>query len=564
MNNNKLPPDQGDENTDCVTKQPTPPQIGMGIGGGLVGAAIGGLLGRRVGGVSGAVVGAIAGALMGKGTTQRVNFTLDNLVDAAKSVAETINHNMNGVGTAVKDTVEEAKISVVGVVDAVKETAEEIKPSVVSVVHSVKDTVEDVTSSVEYVIHTVKETVEEIKPSVISTVKNVSEAVSNSINDGEDTLKDIDRQVNEPIINVDETTKDTDRQVNEPVTGVEEAVKDTNEEVKLSGTYNNKINQQLLLTNSQSKSDKENSLRDNIISSNDQQYEDSIPPAVFLPAPPPPPLGLAKQTTGNFFIEELKVEFQDNSKSSDEHNIQPDINQQAEQKLKGLQQPHSFQEIDIKELKNFQKIDIQDIKSNNIQEKESQESQEETTQQPRRASIQLQNEKKPKVTEMILGVSIITVIGVTLGLNPQQNPLIRQSSASYQSVSPIVETIPEIKSKTTSETITDGWMFIGNINKTLDSSLVGKPLIKSSKSTNSVIVPSVGSIVAVTVQPGVTLRDNKPQPPNFSHQEQKAIAILKPQEKLRILKVELIKLPSTTQSPIKVWAKVRRCESGCL
>ncbi|NJM71179.1 MAG: YtxH domain-containing protein [Scytonema sp. RU_4_4] len=487
MSNNKQPFDQHDENTDRMMEQRKAPEAGVGIGGGLVGAAIGGLLGRRVGGVSGAVIGAVAGALAGKGTAQRVNRTVDSLVDAAKSVAETVNHSVNGVGNAVKDTVEEAKTSVVGAV------------------------------------HAVKDTVEEVKPSVVGTAKNFAETVNHSINDVGIALKN---RVNE---------------VKESVIGIEEIAKDTNKEVKPSGTYNNEIDQEPLVTEQLSKSSKEHPLNDNVIPdlSNSPQYENLTSPAVPLPAPPPP-ISLAPPERRDFLMQELWVKSQENSKLSDE----PDIREKAAQGLNYSQQPKSFQEINRK-----------DIESNNIQQKEKkfQHRKQEITQQLNQASIELQTRKIQNIIGILVGVSIITLMSVTLGLSPKQNQLVIKSSASDQNLSPVPETM------------TDGWIFIGNVNhKASDSALIGKSLTKSSQSTDSPIVPSVGSIVAVTVEPGVTLRDNRPQALNFSHQEQKVVAILKPQEKLKILKLEFLKSSSTTKSPIKVWAKVRRCGNACL
>ncbi|NMG21859.1 YtxH domain-containing protein [Brasilonema bromeliae] len=565
---------QYEKNADRMKEQRTTPRVGVGLGGGLVGAAIGGLLGRRVGGVSGAVIGAVAGALVGKGTAERVNRTVDSLVDAANSVAETINHNVNGVGNAVKDTVEETKTSVVSVVQAVKDTVEEAKPSVLSTVQAVKDTVEEAKPSVVDVVQAVKDTVEEAKPSVVGAVqavkdtveeakpsvvnaaKNVAEAVNQSINDVKTTLKN--------------TVKNTVDEVNQSVVGVEETAKNADEEVKPSGTHNNEIHQEPLVSEQLSKSSKEYpqvvedvmsssshcpQVVEDVMSSSSHcpQDEDFIPPTVILPASPPSTLPLTPDRRGDFLMQELRVESQENSNLSDE----VDIKEEIAQGLNSSQQPKSFEEIDIK--------DIQEIKYNNIQQKEKEfnHSQQETTQQLQQPTLQPKTEKKQKITGIagiIVGVSIISLIGVTLGFLPKQNQLVMKSSASSQSLSSIPETTPE----RTPPTMTDGWIFLGHINKASDSVLVGKTLIKSSESTDSRIIPSVGSIVAVAVEPGIKLRDNRPQPPNFSPQQQKALAILKPQEKLKILKVEFVNPSSTTESPIKVWAKVRRCGDACL
>ncbi|NMF63099.1 hypothetical protein [Brasilonema octagenarum] len=530
------------KNADRIKEQRTAPQAGIGLGGGLVGAAIGGLLGRRVGGVSGAVVGAVAGALVGKGTAERVNRTVDSLVDAAKSVAETINHSVNGVGNAVKDTVEEAKTSVVGVVQVVKDTVEEAKPSLVSTLDSIKDTIEEAKPSVVGAVQAVKDTVEEAKPSVVGVVQAVKDTVEEAKPSVVSAAKNVAEAVNESINDVGTTSKNT---VNE--------VKQSVEEVKPSGNNNNEIHQEPLVTEQLSKSSKQcPQVVEDVMSSssNCPQYEEFIPPTVIFPASHPSTLPLAPERRGDFFMQELRVESQENSNLSDEINITEEV----AQGLNDSQQPKSFEEIDIK--------DIKEIKYNNIQqeEKEFQHSKQETTQQLKQPTIQPQTEKNQNFPGIIVGVTIISLIGVTLGFLPKQNQLVIKSSASSQSLSPISETT----SKRTPPTMTDGWIFVGNINKASDSVLVGKTLIKSSLSTDSPIVPSVGSIVAVAVEPGITLRDNRAQPPNFSHQQQKALAILKPQEKLKILKVEFVKSSSTTESPIKVWAKVRKCGSACL
>lgn len=177
------------------------------------------------------------------------------------------------------------------------------------------------------------------------------------------------------------------------------------------------------------------------------------------------------------------------------------------------------------------------------------------------------NHNNQQATGIIVGSVILTLIGVTFGFSPTQNQLVMKSSASSQSLPSILQTTLERTSQRTlarnAVKMTIGWIFIGNINKALNSELAGKPLIKNSQSTDSIVVPSVGSVVTVNVEPGVMLRENRPQAPKFSSQEQKALAVLKPQEKLKILQLELIKSSSTTQSSTKVWAKVYRCGDAC-
>jgi hypothetical protein len=55
------------------------------------------------------------------------------------------------------------------------------------------------------------------------------------------------------------------------------------------------------------------------------------------------------------------------------------------------------------------------------------------------------------------------------------------------------------------------------------------------------------------------LRKNRPQKPNFNYKQQKALTIIKPKEKLKIIKVESVTPSNTTRPVIQVWAQVQRC-----
>jgi hypothetical protein len=408
-----------------------------GIGGGLVGAAIGGLLGRKVGGIYGTVVGTVAGALLGKGTAQRVNHTLDALVEAAKSVADGVNHSVKDVGDAIKDTVEEAKPSVVGVVntvkdtvdeikpsvvgtvknltegfkigDAIKDTVEEVKPSVVGIVNSVKDTVEEVKPSVIGVVNSVKDTVEEVKPSVVDTLKNLTENFKTG-----DAIKDTVEEVKPSVVGVVNSVKDTVEEVTPSVVGAVNSVKDTVDEV----------------------------------------------------TPKPETI-----KTGN---------------------------------------------------KNLQRFSL-----------------------------------------IVLGAAIITGIGAIFSFS--QKP---QLSATKSPETPPTlstkspQTPPTFKSPT--KTIADGWIFLGNVNKNSASNLAGKSFVKNSQSINSSIVPAVNSIATVNIKSGVSLRKNRPQKPNLNYQQkEKALAIVKPREKLKILKVEAVTNSQTNKPVTQVWAQVQKCKKVC-
>jgi gas vesicle protein len=476
MSNQKQPADKYYEKADRMTQQRATYRAGTGIGGGVVGAAIGSLLGRRVGGVCGAVVGAVAGALVGKGTAERVNRTVDSVVDAAKSVAEGVNHavnDVNSVGNALKDTVEQVKPSVIGVVDALKDTVEQVKPSVVGVAETVAETIN---LSVNGGGNAVEDTDKEAEPSVVGAAETVTESVYLSVNGLRNTLKDTVEQIQPFVISVEDAAKDTDK------------------EAKLSDNHNSKL------------------------------YEERL----------------------------LEVQM---ANSTQEHPPSNDVNDQVRQRLEHSQQSQNFQELDI-----------EPIECKDIQQKQEEfncdrnETQHQVKQQ--RTRIQLGSKTISQFTGIILGLTTLTWIGSILGFTPQQKLLetkpIELTQELPKSNHSIIPT-----SKPTPTTIADGWIFVGNINKTSASALAGKSLINGSQSINSSVVPSVGSIVTVTVKPGVTLRKNKPQKPNFNPQQQKALAVIKDREKLKIIKVESITASNTTQPVTKVWAQVHKCGSVC-
>lgn len=191
--------------------------------GGLVGLAIGGLLGRRVGGVSGALVGAVAGALIGKGTAQRVNRTVDAVVDSAKSVTEGVNNSVKNVGDALKDTVEEVKPSVVGVVDAVKNIAVDAKPSVVGIVDAIKDTIEEVKPSVVATSQSVNHSAKDVEEAINETINTVKPVV----NDVVDAVKNIAVNAKPSVDNVVETIKDKVEEVKPSVVATAQSINNT-------------------------------------------------------------------------------------------------------------------------------------------------------------------------------------------------------------------------------------------------------------------------------------------------------------------------------------------------
>ena len=95
---NQQPQAQTDENAESKQDQSS----GSGMGARIAGAAVGGVLGARSGGIVGAVAGSVAGAMIGKGTADTVNRAVDNLGDAANTVADGIKDTVEELGTVAK------------------------------------------------------------------------------------------------------------------------------------------------------------------------------------------------------------------------------------------------------------------------------------------------------------------------------------------------------------------------------------------------------------------------------------------------------------------------------
>src|SRR5919202_316275 len=461
----------------------------------------GGLVGAAIGGLLGRRVGGVFGAVAGAVTGALVG---------------------NATAVRVNRTVE-------SVVDAAKSVAETVNHNVNGVGNALKDTVEEVKPSVKGVVDAVKDTVEEVKPSVVGAAKSVAEAVNHTVNGVNNALKDTPEEVKPSVVGVLDAAKPTPEEVKPSVIDVENALKDTAEEVKPSDNHDSKLEEEKLV-------------------------------GVQL------------------------------SRSSQEHPLRNDVNEQARQSFKNSKQS-----------KNVKKIDIKSIENKNIQQtqKELKRNQQETVQNLKPQKIKLVTEKITNVMGIIVGAATITLIGVTLGLSPKPN-LIGTKSPEFNQVTTSSELAiksagnhrvakpaqvereaqesnigtksPQLAKKSpksnqslsltpekTPKTIADGWIFIGNINNASASALAGKSLMKGSQFIDSPVVPSVGSIVSVTVSPGVTLRKNRPQKPKFNPKEQKALATIKPREKLKILKGESVTPANTTRPVTQLWAQVYRC-----
>ena len=523
MSDRKPPVDQHDKKADGSTEPPAN-QGGTGIGGGLVGLAIGGLLGRRVGGVSGAVVGAVAGALVGKGTAQRVNRTVEAVVDSAKSVTEGVNHSVEAVVDSAKSVTEGVNHSVKGVGDALKDTVEEVKPSVVGVVDAVKNIAVDAKSSVIGVVDAIKDTIDEVKPSVVAT----AQSVNHSVKDVGDAVSDTVNAVKPVVGDVVDAIKNIVVDANPSVVSPVEAI-NTVEEVKPS-----------VVATAQSVN-------------HSAKVEDTVEEVSAAK-----PHNTKREQNPNR-EPQRKPSPQHFTTSSQEHPRSHDLPEQPLQRVKPLQQSEPFKELDIKpkqppqavrplqQSEPFKKLDIKPIEYKNIRQKQ------ENTQQPTQQTPQLQIGKIPILAGILMGAVTITWIGLTGALSSQEALL----ATNLPKFKPTLNSLPKIPKITA-----DGWIFIGDLNNALASKSGRKSLTKASQSTSSSIVPSVGSIVTVTAKRGVILRKNRPQKPNFNYQKQKALTTLKAGEKLKILKVESL-TPNTPNPVTKVWVAVDRCGKAC-
>ena len=102
-----------------------------------------------------------------------------------------------------------------------------------------------------------------------------------------------------------------------------------------------------------------------------------------------------------------------------------------------------------------------------------------------------------------------------------------------------------------------GWIRIGVVNNTSSNMFSGERLIQSSNrrlapSVDSPVVPSIGAVV--TLKNPVNLRKDRPKA-----YLPESLALLKPGEKLVIVKVEPLVIPPRKE----VWAQVGRCNLAC-
>jgi gas vesicle protein len=595
-----------------------------GVVGGVVGAVAGALVGKGTAQrVNRTVESVVEAAKTAERVAEAVNQSANSVGNAIQDTVEETKSSVIGVVDAIKDTVEETKSSVVGAAKTVAEGVNHTVNDVKTVGNAVKDAVEEVKPSVIAVVDAIKDTVEEVKPSVVDAAKSLAEGVNHTVNGLGNPVKDAIEEVNPSVIAVEDVTKDTVEETQSFVIGEANSIaEDVNHtindlgnalKVKEEDKYE-EIKPSVIAREEAVKGVADESVIDveNPTQDNAEEAQPSVVSAAKSVTETVNPTGnsvgnAVKDTTEEANLSVIAVEnaaktTDEEVKPSDNHNSQVDEDWLVGLDLRRSSQEHSFshevkeqahQELqDSQEYKNINQIDIIAIEYKNIQQRqeEFQRNQQETAQDLKRQRSQLRTEKIPKITGLLIGAITISLIGAVWGFTSRQNLLATKSSASNLVIkSPALGIItrtsnlePKLSQlatksptsnqslspvpKTTPKTIADGWMFLGNINNTSSSTLSGKPLIKGSQSINSSVVPSVGSIVTVRVTPGVTLRKNKPQAPNFNAKEQKALAVIKHREKLKILKIESI-TPSNKTRPAtpatKIWAQVDRCGSSC-
>ncbi|MBD0261746.1 MAG: hypothetical protein ICV78_03180 [Tolypothrix sp. Co-bin9] len=379
--------------------------------------------------------------------------------------------------------------------------------------------------------------------SVTDAAKSVTEAVNESVSGIGNALKDTVEEVKPSVVSVVNAVKDTVEEVKPSVVGVVNTVKDTVDEVKPSvvGSSNNVADAVKQTVNSV-----QQLVKDTL----EQVAANSVEEAVKDTAEEVKPCETSVEAVKD--IEQVELFNNHNSKLDE-----PLVTVQPLKSSKELFFDNAVnQKLNYLEgYNNLPDTDGKGIEYNNIQQRQEEfpHNQQETAYQPKAEKITLQSDKIQTITAIIVGAVTLSFMGLSLGFSPKEKFLGTQALNFNQSISPTVETKPE--------TVNQGWIFLGNINNTSDSTLIGKPLIKGSQYTNYPVVPSVGSIVTVTVKPGVRLRKNKPNAAKFNYKE-KPLAVLKPQEKLKILKVEFLTSNSTPLAK-KVWAKVDRCDTAC-
>jgi hypothetical protein len=156
----------------------------------------------------------------------------------------------------------------------------------------------------------------------------------------------------------------------------------------------------------------------------------------------------------------------------------------------------------------------------------------------------------PKISGVgLAAIGIIALVFVS-AMNSQDKPPSRLPSlASNQTAS----LTPNINNENF-----DGWIFIGQVKNISYSPTVKKPLISGSRSIDLAVVPLKGN--KVTVMKRVSLRQNRPQEPNFNHEEAQLLGAIDKGKRVIIVDTFVV---ASTSNFTAVWAKVRKCDVAC-
>lgn len=166
---------------------------------------------------------------------------------------------------------------------------------------------------------------------------------------------------------------------------------------------------------------------------------------------------------------------------------------------------------------------------------------------------ELDQERKQMFSGRVAGWAVFVVAVVMLGgnfMNGQNKPPSRIPSAASNYTTKLTPN--------TNDENFNGWIFIGQVKNASDSPTTKKTLVGSSISIDSPVVPSRES--QVTVIRSVSLRDNRPQKPNFNPKEQKLLGVIKSGQKVIIVDTFVVPKNSSVTS---VFAKVRKCDVAC-
>jgi hypothetical protein len=160
----------------------------------------------------------------------------------------------------------------------------------------------------------------------------------------------------------------------------------------------------------------------------------------------------------------------------------------------------------------------------------------------------------PTEIPRISGVGLAAIVSVAIvfvsAMNSQDKPPSRMLSPASNHTNLITQN--------TNHENFEGWIFIGQVKNASDSPSSKKRLVGSSITIDSPIVPSRES--KVTVIQSVSLRDKRPQKPNFNPKEQKLLSVIEPGQKVIVVDTFVVPKNSSVTS---VFAKVRKCDVAC-